>query len=198
MLIYFISRLYKVLSWEVIVINWIDIINIIFKKGIILRSYPNIHLHISYVRSFQEICIYSDRPTHPNRRQWPLTGHYLQSWIVCNLMTAKLTAQKMIKDFFSKYDQIRRADADGSFLVTLNAALLFPQWKFHLPWVALYFLFAYSAILVEVLRLVAAASFFLIAADELVCIIDIHSCLAFQLFSIRKMIKICLDISNIT
>ena len=77
-LIYLISRLHKVLSWEIIVINWIDIMNIIFKKRIIRRSYPNIHLHINYVRSFQEICIYFDRPRHPNGRQWPMTGHYLQ------------------------------------------------------------------------------------------------------------------------
>ena len=80
MLIYFISRLYKVLSWEIIVINWIDIMNIIFKKRIIQRSYPNIHLHINYVRSFQEICIYFDQPRHPNGRQWPMTGYYLQHW----------------------------------------------------------------------------------------------------------------------
>ena len=52
----------KVLSWEIIVLNWIDIMNIIFKKRIIRRSYPNIHLHIKYVRSFQEIWIYFDRP----------------------------------------------------------------------------------------------------------------------------------------
>ena len=60
--IYFISCLYKVLSWEIIVINWIDNMNIIFKKQIIRWSYPNIHLHINYVWSFQEICIYFDRP----------------------------------------------------------------------------------------------------------------------------------------
>ena len=42
------------------------IMNIIFKKRIIRRSYPNIHLHINYVRSFQEICIYFDQPRHPN------------------------------------------------------------------------------------------------------------------------------------
>ena len=78
MLIYFISRLYKVLSWEIIVINWIDNMNIIFKKQIIRWSYPNIHLHINYVWSFQEICIYFDWPRHPNGRQRPMTGHYLQ------------------------------------------------------------------------------------------------------------------------
>ena len=77
MLIYFISCLYKVLSWEVIVINWIDIMNIIFRKRIIQRSYPNINLHINYVQSFQEICIYFDWPRHPNGQQWPMTGHYL-------------------------------------------------------------------------------------------------------------------------
>ena len=83
MLIYFISRLYKVLSWEIIVINWIDIMNMIFKKRIIRRSYPSIHFHINYVQSFQEICIYFDRPRHPNGWQWPMTGHYLQ---LCNLV----------------------------------------------------------------------------------------------------------------
>ena len=31
-----------------------------------------------YVRLFQEICIYFDRPRHPNGRQWPMTDHYLQ------------------------------------------------------------------------------------------------------------------------
>ena len=67
-------------SWEIIVINWIDIMNTIFKKRIIRRSYPNIHLHINYVRSFQEICIYFDRARHPNGRQSPMTGHYLQRW----------------------------------------------------------------------------------------------------------------------
>ena len=63
----------NVLSWEVIGINWIDIMNLIFKKWIIHRSYPNIHLHINYVRLFQEIYIYFDRPRHPNGRQWPIT-----------------------------------------------------------------------------------------------------------------------------
>ena len=33
----------KALSWETIVINWIDIMNVIFKKLITRRSYPNIH-----------------------------------------------------------------------------------------------------------------------------------------------------------
>ena len=74
-------HVYKVLSWEIIVLNWIDIMNIIFKKRIIRRSYPNIHLHINYVRSFQVICIYFDRPRYPNGRQWPMTGHYLQRWM---------------------------------------------------------------------------------------------------------------------
>ena len=67
------------LSSEIIVINWIDVMNIIFQEQIIRRrSYPNIHLHINYVRSFQKICIYFDRPRHPNGQQWPMTGHYLQ------------------------------------------------------------------------------------------------------------------------
>ena len=82
-LIYFISRLHKVLSWEIIVINWINIMNMIFKKRIIRRSYPSLHFHINYVQSFQEICIYFDRPRHPNGWQWPMTGHYLQ---LCNLV----------------------------------------------------------------------------------------------------------------
>ena len=30
------------------------IMNIIFKKRVIRRSYPNIHLHIKYVRSFKK------------------------------------------------------------------------------------------------------------------------------------------------
>ena len=91
-LIYFISRLYKVLLWEIIVINWIDIMNIIFKKRIIRRYYPNIHLHISYVQSFQEICIYFDRPRHPNGRQWLMTSRYLQRWDCSNLGGVLLTA----------------------------------------------------------------------------------------------------------
>ena len=74
-------HVYKVFSWEIIVLNWIDIMNIIFKKRIIRRSYPNIHLHINYVRSFQEICIYFDRPKYPNGRQWPMTGHYFERWM---------------------------------------------------------------------------------------------------------------------
>ena len=59
MLIYFISRLYKVLSWEIIVINWIDIMNIIFKDRVIQRSYPNIH----YI-----LCSVISRNLHP---LWP-------------------------------------------------------------------------------------------------------------------------------
>ena len=72
--IYFISCLYKVFSWEIIVINRIDIMNIIFKMWIIRRSYQNIHLHTNYVQSFQEICIYFDQPRHPNGQQWPMTS----------------------------------------------------------------------------------------------------------------------------
>ena len=90
MLIYFISRLYKAISWEIIVINWTDIMNMIFKKQIIRRSYPNIHLHINYVRSFQEICIYFDWQRHPNGRQWPITGHYLQRCSICRETTSHL------------------------------------------------------------------------------------------------------------
>ena len=32
----------KALSWEITVINWIDIMNIIFKKRITQRSYPDV------------------------------------------------------------------------------------------------------------------------------------------------------------
>ena len=76
--LFYITFIRYLLSWEIIVTNWIDIMNIIFKKRIIRRSYPNIHLHINYVRSFQEICIYFDRPRHPNGPQWPVTGLCLQ------------------------------------------------------------------------------------------------------------------------
>ena len=83
MLIYFVSHVYKVLTWEIIVINWIDIIKK-FKKRIIRGSYPNIHFHINYVWSFQEMCIYFDWPRHPNGWQWPMTGHYLQRFVRMN------------------------------------------------------------------------------------------------------------------
>ena len=36
----------------------------------------------AFKHSFQEICIYSDWPRHPNGRQWPMTGHYLQRCIL--------------------------------------------------------------------------------------------------------------------
>ena len=39
------------------------------QEGNNIRSYPNVHLYINYVRSFQEICIYFDRARHPNGRQ---------------------------------------------------------------------------------------------------------------------------------
>ena len=83
MLIYFISGLYKVLSWEIVVINWIDITNIIFKKQIIRRFYPNMHLDINYVWSFQEICIYFDRPRHP---KWSAMTNGNDQWLatICN------------------------------------------------------------------------------------------------------------------
>ena len=39
--------------------------NKIFKKQIMGKSYPSVHLDINYVWLFQEICIYFDRPRHP-------------------------------------------------------------------------------------------------------------------------------------
>ena len=89
-LIYFVSHLYNVLSWEIIVVNWIDIMNIIFKKWWIRTSYPNIHLHINYAWSFQEICICFHQPRHPNGRQQPMTSHYLQRWYLSHTTTCLL------------------------------------------------------------------------------------------------------------
>ena len=78
MLIYFISCLYKVLSWETIKLNWYYEYNIQEVNNTkILHKYAFTY----YVWSFQEIYICFDRPRHPNVQQWLMTGHYLQCWI---------------------------------------------------------------------------------------------------------------------
>ena len=95
--LFYITFIRYLLSWEIIVMNWIDIMNIIFKKQIIQRSYPNIHLRINYVCSFQEICIYFDQPRHPNGWQWPMTGHYLQCWAWVQFLRKRAKQKKMLK-----------------------------------------------------------------------------------------------------
>ena len=63
MLIYFLSPSCKIFSREIIVTNLTDIMNIIFKKQIVRRSYPNIHLHIMFGRFIKSASILTDQDT---------------------------------------------------------------------------------------------------------------------------------------
>ena len=76
--LFYITR-YNILARE-IVINWIDFMNIIFKKWIVRRSYPNIHLHINYARSFKKSAsILTNQETQMvDNDQWPPTTCYTE------------------------------------------------------------------------------------------------------------------------
>ena len=100
MLIYFILHIYKALSWEIIVINWIDIMNIIFKKRIIRRSYPNIHLHIMFGHFKKSASILTDQDTQMvGNDRWPAT--------ICSADVWKLTTKS---SFLVASDQLMHVE----------------------------------------------------------------------------------------
>ena len=74
-LIYFIPHLYMIFSWEMIFIYGTDIMNIIFEKRIVQRSYPNIDLHINMFDHFKKSAsILTDQDTQMiGNDQWPAT-----------------------------------------------------------------------------------------------------------------------------
>ena len=74
-LIYFIPHLYMIFSWEMIFIYGTDIMNIIFEKRIVQRSYPNIDLHINMFDHFKKSAsILTNQDTQMiGNDQWPAT-----------------------------------------------------------------------------------------------------------------------------